>query len=130
MRQPCDARLRSGEHMAGPALTPEQCRELADLGATIELTALTCDQVVVRGKSVPEMVAMIRTIGVDRCTVSSDYGWTDAGVLVESGIPCVVFGPTGGGLHTASEWVDLPSVDACARVLQRLARDFCGEEMM
>lgn len=60
--------------------------------------------------------------------VRSDYGWTDAGVLVEAGIPCAVFGPTGGGLHTAAEWVDLPSVDTCARVLERLARDYCGEE--
>lgn len=60
--------------------------------------------------------------------VRSDYGWTDAGVLVEAGIPCVVFGPTGGGLHTAAEWVDLQSVDACARVLERLAREYSGEE--
>ena len=37
--------------------------------------------------------------------VRSDYGWMDSGVLVDAGIPCVVFGPTGAGLHTAGEWV-------------------------
>jgi hypothetical protein len=66
----------AGEHMAGPRLTPEQCRELADLGATIELTALTCTHVFgQRGKSPGEMARMIRTLGCARCTLASDYGW-------------------------------------------------------
>jgi acetylornithine deacetylase/succinyl-diaminopimelate desuccinylase-like protein len=58
--------------------------------------------------------------------VRSDYGWMDSGILVEAGIPCIVFGPTGDGLHTADEWVDLESVEACAAVFERLARSFCG----
>jgi hypothetical protein len=67
----------AGEPLAGPHLTPEQCRTLADLGATIELTAQCCHHVSdMPGKSVPDMVAMIRTIGHERCTLSTDYGWT------------------------------------------------------
>jgi len=67
----------AGEPMAGPHLTPEQCRELADLGATIELTAQCCHHLPgLTGKSVPDMVAMIRTIGPEHCTLSTDYGWT------------------------------------------------------
>ncbi|MDB5447247.1 MAG: hypothetical protein JWQ97_2564, partial [Phenylobacterium sp.] len=67
----------AGEHLAGPKLTPEQCRELAELGATIELTALTCDHVMGQtGKSPTEMARMIRTIGCSRCTLGTDYGWT------------------------------------------------------
>ncbi|MDX6547309.1 MAG: succinyl-diaminopimelate desuccinylase [Gaiellales bacterium] len=58
--------------------------------------------------------------------VRSDYGWMDSGVLVESGVPCVIFGPTGEGLHTAEEWVDLASLQQCVDVFERLARDFCG----
>jgi acetylornithine deacetylase len=58
--------------------------------------------------------------------VRSDYGWMDSGILVEAGIPCIVFGPTGDGLHTADEWVDLASVETCAAVFERLARSFCG----
>jgi acetylornithine deacetylase/succinyl-diaminopimelate desuccinylase-like protein len=58
--------------------------------------------------------------------VRSDYGWMDSGLLVEAGIPCVVLGPTGDGLHTADEWVDLESVDQCAEMFVRIARAFCG----
>jgi hypothetical protein len=67
----------AGEEGAGPHLSPAQCRELADEGAIIELTALACDQIGgYPGKSVPEMVEMIRAIGHERCTLATDYGWT------------------------------------------------------
>jgi hypothetical protein len=69
----------AGEKLAGPQLSPAQCAELADLGATIELTALTCQDVLgMKGKSPTEMAAMIAAIGPDRCTVSTDYGWSAA----------------------------------------------------
>jgi len=58
--------------------------------------------------------------------VRSDYGWMDSGVLVEAGIPCVVYGPTGAGLHTADEWVDVASLDTCVQVYEQVARGFCG----
>jgi acetylornithine deacetylase len=57
--------------------------------------------------------------------VRSDYGWMDSGILVEAGIPCVVLGPVGDGLHTADEWVDLASIDACAAIYAEMARRFC-----
>jgi len=67
----------AGEAAAGPHLTADQCRELADLGAVIELTALTCDTIFdSKGKSPQEMAACIGAIGHQRCTLSSDYGWT------------------------------------------------------
>jgi acetylornithine deacetylase len=58
--------------------------------------------------------------------VRSDYGWMDSGVLVEAGIPCVVYGPTGAGLHTAGEWVDVASLEDCVAVFEDAARRFCG----
>jgi len=58
--------------------------------------------------------------------IRGDMGWMDSGILVEAGIPCVAFGPTGDGEHTADEWVDLASVAACADVLEATARAFCG----
>ena len=58
--------------------------------------------------------------------VRSDYGWMDSGILVEAGIPCVVLGPTGDGLHTSDEWVDLASVDACVDIFERMAREFAA----
>jgi acetylornithine deacetylase len=95
-----------------------------------------CDMVIAREPIIVDRDGPLITQLIEAATselgkppvVRADYGWTDAGVLVEAGVPCVVFGPTGGGLHTAAEWVDLPSVDACARVLEALARDYCSEE--
>ena len=58
--------------------------------------------------------------------VRGDMGWMDSGLLVEAGIPCVVFGPAGHGEHTADEWVELASVTTCARALELTARTFCA----
>jgi acetylornithine deacetylase len=58
--------------------------------------------------------------------VRGEIGWQDSGILVDAGIPCVVFGPTGAGEHTDCEWVDLASVETCAAVLEATARAFCG----
>lgn len=55
-----------------------------------------------------------------------DIGWGDSGLLVEAGIPCVTFGPLGGGEHTADEWVDLESVERCAEIYEAVARSFCS----
>jgi Family of unknown function (DUF6282) len=67
----------AGEELAGPRLTASQCAELAELGATIELTALTCQTVMgTKGKSPTEMAAMIASIGTRHCTLSTDYGWS------------------------------------------------------
>jgi hypothetical protein len=69
----------AGERTAGPCLSAAQCAQLADLGATIELTALCCTAVQGReGKSLRQMIDLIDAIGPARCTLSSDYGWSDA----------------------------------------------------
>jgi acetylornithine deacetylase len=47
--------------------------------------------------------------------------WTDAAVLGEAGIPSVLFGPSGAGLHGVEEYVDLRSVVTCRDVLADLA---------
>jgi acetylornithine deacetylase len=54
--------------------------------------------------------------------------WTDAALLAEAGIDTVLLGPTGQGLHSAEEWVDLASVMDLAAVLAATAADFCGEQ--
>lgn len=51
--------------------------------------------------------------------------WTDAAILGEAGMPTVLFGPAGAGLHGAEEYVEVESVFACARVLERLIRELC-----
>ncbi len=52
--------------------------------------------------------------------------WTDCALLSAAGIPTAMFGPTGDGAHAAVEWVDLPSVETAARVLERTIRGFCA----
>ena len=50
---------------------------------------------------------------------------TDAAVLGDAGIPSVLFGPTGAGLHSLEEWVDVQSVLTCRDTLINLARQWC-----
>lgn len=52
--------------------------------------------------------------------------WTDTALLAAAGIPGVVFGPSGRGLHGREEYVELASVESCARVLAALIRHVCG----
>jgi len=51
--------------------------------------------------------------------------WTDAGILGEAGIPSVVFGPRGAGLHSVSEYVIAEDVITCRDALIDLAKEFC-----
>ena len=51
--------------------------------------------------------------------------WTDAAVLSEAGIPAILYGPSGAGLHSIEEWVDVQSVLTCRDALVSLARDWC-----
>jgi acetylornithine deacetylase/succinyl-diaminopimelate desuccinylase-like protein len=53
--------------------------------------------------------------------------WTDAGLVQEAGIPCLLLGVTGGGAHAAEEWAEVDSVRALADVLEGAILDFCGQ---
>lgn len=57
--------------------------------------------------------------------VGSAPYWTDAALLAAAGIPAVVYGPGGGGIHSHEEWVDLPTMDVCERTLVRLIDQWC-----
>jgi hypothetical protein len=61
------------EELAGPNLTVDQCVELTDLGATIELCALTCLGTLAT-RPVSAIADATRVIGFDRCTLATDYG--------------------------------------------------------
>lgn len=73
--------------------------------------------------------AMLRALGtVTRGTPAPPIGmsyWTDAAILGGAGIPSILFGPTGAGLHGVDEWVDAASVIACRDALVALAREWC-----
>lgn len=51
--------------------------------------------------------------------------WTDAGLIAEAGIPCVVIGVDGGGAHADEEWATVESIDKLAAIVERSVVRFC-----
>jgi acetylornithine deacetylase len=51
--------------------------------------------------------------------------WTDAAVLGHAGIPSILFGPGGAGLHSTVEYVNVADVLVCRDALVELAGRFC-----
>jgi acetylornithine deacetylase len=76
---------------------------------------------------VTELVDAATGVLTDAPRVGGVPYWTDAALLSEAGIPAVVFGPGGGGIHSHEEWVDLPTMDACERTLVRLIERWCRQ---
>ena len=52
--------------------------------------------------------------------------WTDAALVAAAGIPTVLFGPIGGGIHQPDEWLDVDSAGVVLRVLEGAVKEFCG----
>jgi acetylornithine deacetylase len=74
------------------------------------------------------LAALLQTRARERgaaCDIIGMSFWTDAAVLGAAGIPSMLFGPTGAGLHGIEEWVDVPSVLTCRDALVGLAREWC-----
>jgi acetylornithine deacetylase len=69
--------------------------------------------------------AVTTVLGAEPKTFGAAW-WMDSAILGASGIPTVIFGPTGEGAHAVVEWVDLDSVERCVEVLVEAATAFCG----
>ncbi|KAL5046337.1 hypothetical protein BDW71DRAFT_207412 [Aspergillus fruticulosus] len=52
--------------------------------------------------------------------------WCDAALLSEAGIPSVIFGPAGHGLHGKEEWVEVDSLLRLRGTFEKLIREFCA----
>jgi hypothetical protein len=61
------------EELAGPNLDAAQCAELVELGATIELCALTCVGALAT-RPVSDLVGCILRVGVEHVTLGTDFG--------------------------------------------------------
>lgn len=73
------------------------------------------------GHPLPGAIAdALASEGLPAETVGMSF-WTDAAVLGSAGIPTVLFGPGGAGLHGREEYVIVADVIACRDVLARLA---------
>jgi acetylornithine deacetylase len=68
--------------------------------------------------------AMLKAAATARQPIGMSF-WTDAAILGDAGIPSVLYGPTGGGLHGVEEWVNVQSVLTCRDALVALAKDWC-----
>ena len=71
---------------------------------------------------------LLTTLAAARGVTTAAQGlsfWTDAAVLGEAGIPSVLFGPGGAGLHSTEEYVQLSEVLACRDILADAAAAWC-----
>jgi acetylornithine deacetylase len=52
--------------------------------------------------------------------------WMDSALIAAKGIPTLVLGPGGGGMHSSEEWVSLSSFQQLVEVLEKIIKDFCA----
>jgi succinyl-diaminopimelate desuccinylase len=66
--------------------------------------------------------AVARSIEGDSLSVGRD-GASDANSFLDAGVPCVEFGPLGGGHHGPQEWVSISSLEAYRLALTDFVHD-------
>ena len=73
----------------------------------------------------PRMLAASLSAVGGRPKIAGASFWTDAAVLGHAGIPSILFGPGGAGLHSTEEYVTVADVLVCRDALVELARRYC-----
>ena len=84
---------------------------------------------IARDASIAQLVsnAIRKTLGSDAAEQFVGMAaWTDTALLAEAGIPGIVFGPSGRGLHGKEEYVELDSVVQCGEILLEAIRSACS----
>ena len=108
------ARLKGEDAEFESSLTPLFARPPYEIAATHELPV--------------ELQRIVGTLPDARAKRGDLVGmsfWTDAAVLGGAGIPSVLFGPGGAGLHSIEEYVEVRDVLQCRDALAALARGWC-----
>jgi acetylornithine deacetylase len=75
---------------------------------------------------VREMARATANVLGQPATVCAAPWWTDAALIQQAGIPTVILGPRGGGIHAADEWVDLEDLARFEDILLTVTRSVCG----
>ena len=70
------------------------------------------------------LASALSEVGGTLCITGASF-WTDAAVLGHAGVPSVLFGPGGAGLHSTEEYVNVADVVVCRDALVELVRRFC-----
>ncbi len=52
--------------------------------------------------------------------------WTDAGLIFDAGMPCLLIGVDGGGAHADTEWATVASIEQLTDILEGTIRTFCA----
>jgi len=98
------------------------CEEDRELEASIEVMFSRPPYELSSSHELPlALEAAALTAGTRPSTVGMSF-WTDAAILGEAGIPSVLFGPGGAGLHSLEEYVLVNEVTICRDALASLAR--------
>lgn len=66
-----------------------------------------------------------KALGEEAVIIGSPY-WTDCALLADAGIPPLLWGAKGEGLHSKEEWVDVESIRTVSDTLLAIATEFCG----
>jgi acetylornithine deacetylase len=74
-----------------------------------------------------QVAAALTKAGGTPAVVGASF-WADSAVLGHAGIPSVLFGPGGAGLHSTEEYVNVGEVITCRDALVELARAYCERE--
>lgn len=77
------------------------------------------------GSQLPAMLAEAASTAGCSARIAGMTFWTDAAILGAAGIPSVLFGPGGAGLHSIEEYVIVEDVCRCRDALVNLARAWC-----
>jgi acetylornithine deacetylase len=127
-----ERRMLPGESPA--AVETELTAMLAELGATIpELRAALTTRVAREAWEADPTWPIVTALrsAAERVLgrpplVRGEPFWTDAGLFGAAGIPCLLFGVSGGGAHAATEWVEVESIRTLTAILDRTITSFCG----
>jgi acetylornithine deacetylase len=73
---------------------------------------------------VQTLSAAYRSVTQTEPIYSGMSAWLDSAILGRAGIPTVIYGPRGRGMHSAVEYVELSSVFQCAQVIAQAVLDW------
>ena len=119
-----------------PDATEQELRGLLDgLAASTPGLSYTLKRLAARGAFaadpahpiVAALTANARRVLGRAPAVRGEPFWTDAGLIAEAGIPCLLMGVDGGGAHAATEWATVESIVRLTDILEGTIRDFCSE---
>ncbi|KAK5994123.1 Diaminopropionate ammonia-lyase [Cladobotryum mycophilum] len=66
-----------------------------------------------------------KALGAEAVVAGAPY-WTDCALLADAGIPALLWGPRGYGLHGKEEWVEVESIKQVSEALTGIAAEFCS----